>query len=134
MSGTALITEWFGASPFGAQLGLKLAELTDGRAVVTLPFQEAVCTMGDVVHGGAIGTLIDTAATLASWAGAEMPTNARGSTVSLNVVYLAAARSSDLTATAVVLRRGKNLSYVDVDVKDASDVPVAKGLVTYKIG
>ena len=133
-SGTDLISGWLSGSPFRLHLGIEVAALTDGHAELVLPFSEAVCTMGDVVHGGAISALIDTAATAAAWAGAEVPENVRGSTVALDVVFVAAARSSNLTAEADVIKRGKNLCYCDVVVRDAGNQTVAKGLVTYKLG
>ncbi len=102
--------------------------------MLSLPFSEALITTGVTVHGGAVASLIDTAAMVAAWSGAEVPANRRGVTVGLTVTYLAAAEQEDLMAVARVLRRGRSLVYLDVDVKTASEIPVAKGLVTYKIG
>jgi uncharacterized protein (TIGR00369 family) len=87
-----------------------------------------------VVHGGAIATLIDSAAAAAAWSDAEATENPRGTTVSLSVAYLAAADNEDVRAVARVLSRGHNLVYVDIDVTTASGKAVAKGLATYKIG
>jgi acyl-coenzyme A thioesterase PaaI-like protein len=78
--------------------------------------------------------LIDTAAMVAAWSDAPVPEKIRGSTVNLTITYLAPANKEDLQATARVLRRGKSLVYVDVDVQGASSGAVAKGLATYKIG
>jgi hypothetical protein len=50
------------------------------------------------------------------------------------VVYLAAAEKEDLQAIARVLRRGRSLVYLDVEVRSASGSAVARGLVTYKLG
>lgn len=133
-SATEIVTAWFADSPFVARLGLKLGSVEDGRAEVVLPYDETVTTMGDVVHGGAVGALIDTAATVAAWAGAEAPQNLRGTTVGLTVTYVAAARASELTASARVVRRGKSLCFCEVDVADAGGETVAKALVTYKLG
>jgi acyl-coenzyme A thioesterase PaaI-like protein len=58
----------------------------------------------------------------------------RGTTVGLTVNYLAAAQNEDIQATAHVLRRGRSLVYLDVDVQSASGTLIAKGLVTYKLG
>jgi uncharacterized protein (TIGR00369 family) len=91
-------------------------------------------TAGDLVHGGAIGTLIDTAATAAAWATSEPVMGIRGTTVDLTVAYLVGARGQDVTAVARVLRRGKSISFCDVEVQGADGVAVAKGLVTYKLG
>jgi hypothetical protein len=77
---------------------------------------------------------IDTTATVAAWSGATVPANGRGITVGLTVNYLAAAQSEDLRAIARVLRRGRSLVYLDVEVQNAAGTLVAKGLVTYKLG
>lgn len=107
-----------------------------GRATLLLPFREEIVTIGTTVHGGAIASLIDTTAMVAAWSDAPMPEKIRGTTVSLTVSYLAAASGKeDLQATARVLRRGRSLVYLDVEVVESvSGNAVAKGLVTYKIG
>ena len=43
------------------------------RAVLKMPFSDTLPTMGDVVHGGAISSLVDTAAAAAAWSGAQVP-------------------------------------------------------------
>jgi uncharacterized protein (TIGR00369 family) len=121
-------------SPYVAHLGIRLVSIQPGEAVLTLPFASENVTIGTVVHGGAIASLIDTAAMVAAWSDAPVPDKLRGSTVNLTVTYLAPANNEDLQATARVLRRGKSLVYVDVDVQGTSSGPVAKGLATYKIG
>lgn len=134
-SGSEIIAGFLPTSPFVKHLGITLGSLGDGEAVLHLPFRAEVVTAGDVVHGGAVATLIDTAGMAASWAGADAPEKLRGSTVGMTVTYLAAAGSADLTASARVLKRGRSLVYVDVDVTaDDGSRPVAKGLVTYKLG
>ena len=133
-SGAELIRQWFEASPFGAHLGLRLIRLEQDLAEVGMPFTPALATAGDVVHGGAISTLIDTAATVVAWSGADVPAGTRGATAALTVSFVAAARGGDLTATARVLRRGRSLCFCDVDVTAADGALVAKGLATYKLG
>jgi uncharacterized protein (TIGR00369 family) len=86
------------------------------------------------VHGGALASLIDTAAMVAAWSGAETPENLRGTTVALSITFLAPANGEDVVAEASVLRRGRNLAFVEVDVRTADGRGVAKGLVTYKLG
>lgn len=133
-SGAEFIRQFLPHSPFVGHLGMQLAEMQPDLAVLTMPFQDALITIGTTVHGGAIASLIDTAAMLAAWSGAEVPANGRGTTVSLTVAYLSAAQREDLRATARVLRRGRSLVYLDVDVQTTSGTSVAKGLVTYKLG
>lgn len=133
-SGAQRIREWFDISPFGKELGLRLTRLDADLVEMVMPFRPELATLGDVVHGGAIATLLDTAATVAAWSNAETAVDARGATASMTVNYVAAARGSDLTATARVVRRGRSLVFCDVDVTDKTGTLVAKGLVTYRIG
>lgn len=133
-TGWDIMREFLKVSPFVGHLGIEPVSLEPDLAVLTLPFSEPLITIGDTVHGGAISTLIDTAAMAASWSTETPPANLRGTTVALSVSFTTAARSVDLTATARVVRRGKNLCACDVDVTDPSGELVAKGLVTYKLG
>ena len=132
--GTDLIRQWLEASPFVGTLGVTADKLDEDLAILTLPFDPSIVTIADVVHGGAISSLIDTAAAAAAWAGVETQEGIRGTTVGISVAFVAAARAQDLTATARVVRRGKSLAFIDVDVTAADGSLVAKALVTYKLG
>jgi uncharacterized protein (TIGR00369 family) len=133
-AGAGIMREFIPASPFARHVGIEIESLEADRARLRLPFAEAVATMGDVVHGGAVTTLVDTAAMAAAWCTDDVPDSLRGTTVGLSVDFLAAARGGDLVAEARVLRRGSSLSFCDVEVRDAEEQLVAKGLVTYKLG
>jgi uncharacterized protein (TIGR00369 family) len=133
-SGAEFIRQFLPTSPFVGHLGIQLVEMRPDTATLALPYVPAVATLGNTVHGGAIASLIDTAAMVAAWSGAEAPPNMRGTTVGLTVSYLAPANGEDMQAEARVLRRGRSLVYVDVEVHVASGGLVAKGLVTYKLG
>jgi uncharacterized protein (TIGR00369 family) len=133
-SGADFIRQFFPNSPYVAHLGMQLTDIQPGMATLTLPFTQALVTIGTIVHGGAVASLIDTAAMVAAWSEGEVPANARGTTVNITVAYLSAAQQEDLQAVARVLRRGRNLVYLDVEVTGASGNAVAKGLVTYKLG
>src|SRR3954469_2076049 len=113
-------------SPFVRHLGMTLGELGQDRAELLLPFSEQVVTIGDVVHGGAISTLIDTAGTAAAWADGSPAGEGRGSTVSLSVDFVSAAHGEDLTARAAVIRRGKSLVFCEIDVVGEAGQIVAK--------
>ena len=130
-----VIREFVPHSPFVGRLGARLAALEPDRAVLALPFAPELATMGDVVHGGAIAALIDTAGMPAAWADAEtVPESLAGATVSMSVDYVAAARGVDLEATARVIRRGRSLCFCEVDVTDPAGAIVAKGLVAHRYG
>ena len=134
ISGTDFIRQFYPNSPYVAHLGMQLTGIQPGMATLTLPFTDSLVTTGTIVHGGAIASLIDTAAMVAAWSDAEVTPKTRGTTVSLSVAYLSAAQQEDIQATARVLRRGRSLIYLDVEVSGTSGNAVAKGLVTYKLG
>ena len=121
-------------SPFAAHLGLRTDRIEPDHVRLLLPFREQLVTVGDVVHGGAISSLVDTAATLAAWSGLESLENARGTTISLNVSFVAAARGRGLVADARVVRRGRTICFCEVGVEDGDGTTIAQGLVTYKLG
>lgn len=133
-SGEEIIRHWLRTSPFVGYLNIELVAMHPGMATLKLPYSSTMTTIGTVVHGGAIATLIDTAAAAAAWSDIQAPTNLRGATVNLSISYLAAADSEDVQATARVLRRGSSLVYLDIDVTTSSGKAVARGLATYKIG
>jgi uncharacterized protein (TIGR00369 family) len=134
MTGEEIMRQFLPASPFPGHLGIRLVDMGPGSATLGLPFAEALVTAGTTVHGGAVASLIDTAGMVAAWSGGEVRDRLRGSTVGLTVSYLAPADGEDLEASAIVLRRGRSIVHVDVDVRTASGTAVAKGLVTYKLG
>ncbi|MBW3662040.1 MAG: PaaI family thioesterase [Actinobacteria bacterium] len=129
-----MMREFLPNSPFVGHVGIELERLEDGHARLRLPFRDEVVTIGRVVHGGAIATLIDTAAMAAAWAGAEVPEQLRGATVALSITYLAPADGQDVIATAQVLRRGRRLVNVQVEVATVDGDTVAVGTVTYQLG
>src|SRR4051812_2259287 len=127
-----LIRAFLPASPFAQQLRLELERLDADGAELRLPYDQALATFGDTVHGGAIASLIDTAGMTAAW-GDETPVEqAAGATVSMAVDYVAAARGSDLLAKARVVRRGRSLCFVLVEVADDDGRVVATGQVCHR--
>jgi uncharacterized protein (TIGR00369 family) len=134
-SGTEVITQFLLHSPFVLHLGIRLESIEPDRARLAMPYRDELATIGDVVHGGALSALVDTAAMAASWSAHELEDGQlRGTTVGLSVNFVAAARGLQMTADARVIRRGKSLCFCDVDVTDGAGRLVAKGIVTYKLG
>src|SRR5919106_3761647 len=86
------------ASPLVQHLGIRLRELSPDRAALELPFDERLATMGDVVHGGAIASLIDTAGMAATWSDDERPQTLDGATGSMKVDYVGGGPGKDLLA------------------------------------
>jgi uncharacterized protein (TIGR00369 family) len=132
--GAALARGWLENSPFVALLGIRLEEMEPDRARLAMPFSDSLPTMGEVVHGGAISSLIDTAAAAAAWSGADVPERPRASTIGITVDFLAPARSQGITAEARVVRRGgTGLCFCEVRATADDGTQVAIGLVTYQL-
>jgi uncharacterized protein (TIGR00369 family) len=118
--------------PCVAFLGLHVEEVRPEFCRMRLPFRPELCQSQGVVHGGFIASLIDSAGIHAVlWR--PDPAITRGGTTNLTVSYLAAARAVDLVAEARVLRRGRTVAFVEVEVTTPDGTPVAQGLVTYHL-
>ena len=129
---TEIVRAFIPHSPLPAALGITLESIEPDQARLALPYADRLATVGDVIHGGAIATLADTAAMAAAWATEDVPDGVAGATVSLALSYLAAARG-DLIAEARVTRRGRRLCFVDVEVRDAGDTAVASAQAVYQL-
>ena len=129
-----IIRMFLPTSPYANHLGIQLIDMQPDMATLSLPFANSLITIGTTVHGGAIASLIDTAAMVAAWSDDSVPDNLRGTTVSLTVTYFAPAEREDIQAMARVLQRGRNLVFLDVKVQTVSGKNIASGLVTYKLG
>ncbi|HSV05639.1 MAG TPA: PaaI family thioesterase [Candidatus Binatus sp.] len=135
MSGSEdLVRNVIVGSPFGTLVGVVPETIEPDRVRLRLPFRPEVTTVGDVVHGGAIASLVDVAATAAVWSGADLAASQRGTTIGFALNFLAAGRGQDLLATATVIQRGRTICVCEVDVRGVDGDPVARALVTYKIG
>ena len=129
-----MITAFIPVSPFVKELGIELVNLGADEAELRLPWSPRLATMGDVVHGGAIAALLDTAGMAAAWSDDTVPEKLAGATVSLSINYAAAALASDLTAHASVVRRGRSLCFCEVRVTDAERKVVAHGTMVHRFG
>lgn len=129
----AIVEKVIVGSPYGRLLGLTLESAEADRVVVRLPYRTDVTTLGDTVHGGAIAGLVDTAATAAFWAKSGLAPTARGTTIGFSLSFLSAGRGVDLVAKATVRKRGREICYGEVVVRDAKGGEVAQAMVTYKL-
>ena len=122
-------------SPMTSQLGIALVDAQRESVTARMPFRKENTTVADQVHGGAISAFIDATATAAAWVGLDpgsLPSY--GTTVNLEVAFMAPARSQDLIATGTVPRRGSSIAFCQVDVHDTNGELVAQGRAVYKLG
>jgi len=129
-----VIRAFIPASPFARELGIELVDVRPGEAELRLPYAPRLATLGDVVHGGAIAALLDTASMAAAWSDDIVPEQLAGATVSMSIDYVAAARGADLTATAHAVRRGRSLCFCEVEVTEPGGGVIAKGLAVHRFG
>jgi uncharacterized protein (TIGR00369 family) len=121
--------EAFGLVPYAKLLGLELGEVGRGVASVRLEVREELKQYQGVVHGGAVASLIDTAAAFAVLTQLEI--NERVTTTDLTIHYLRPANSGRLTATARIVRTGRRLIVLSVEVTNDQEILVATAVTGY---
>ena len=132
--GSELMELFLPQSPFVQLLGAELDEIGDGHCRIALRFRPELTTVGDMVHGAAIAGLIDVAAMVTAWSGGPIPEKLRGVTTSMALEFIESANAEDIFAEGTLLRRGKTLNNIEVEVRTGDDRLVAKAIATYKVG
>ena len=122
---------WQDEVAFNRLCGLRITRWNPEGAEAILPFADKLTAHEDILHGGVIAALIDTMGSGAVMAGHDYDSGTRSMTVSLTVNYLSVAPRQDLVASARVTKRGRLMSFAEVEVRGAeTGKPVAQGLVT----
>lgn len=117
--------------PYYTLLNMKIEEVKDGYARLGMDVEEKHLQFLGTVHGGAIGSLADSAAAWATVGSAGH--KAVPVTVEMKINFLAPVEWGRLTAEARIVHKGKTTSLSDVEVRDSKGRLVAKSLVTYKL-
>jgi acyl-CoA thioesterase len=123
------IREKFRINTFPRLLGIELDYVESGRACLSVEVRDELLQLQNIMHGGAVATLIDTAVAFAI-VGASQP-GARFTTVEMKVNYLAPIRRGRVRAVAKLIRDGRRIVVADCDVLDSDNQLCAKGLLTY---
>src|SRR5712664_348723 len=119
----------FSSVAFAKFLGLELGEIGDGTVSIHLPVRAELMQNQGVVHGGVVASLIDTASAFAVLTQIEV--DERVTTTDLTIHYLRPITSGRMTATARVIRGGRRLFVLSVEVTSDNDVLVATAVTTY---
>ena len=125
------VAAWIENSPYARMLGVAIDEITAERVRLVLPFAESNTNPGQVLHGGVAASLVAIAAQAVARA-ALAADAAPFHSASLQVTYLAAAKAEAVVAEARLLRSGKELGFVDVQVRSEGGKAIAQGLVTVR--
>jgi uncharacterized protein (TIGR00369 family) len=122
----------FAQIPYAAFLGVKIIEVAPERAVLSLPLQAAHTNPGGTLNGGVTASLINLAGALAAWTGIDLQAEPWLRSVDFAVQYQAAAVNEEVTASARVLRRGRDVFFLEGTVRNAEHKPVCQGLMIYR--
>lgn len=117
---------------YGQLLGLEMCETEGGQMAICLDVRDELKQNHDVIHGGAIASLIDTASAFAILGVLEE--NEKVTTTDLTIHYLRPVTSGRMVAQAKIVRAGRRRFVVSVEVQNNGRV-AATALTGYvKIG
>jgi len=118
------VQSWVEASPYGAALGIRLERLGEESALLVLPYRDANSNPGKALHGGCAASLavVGAQAVTRATLGKEA---APWHTSAMQVNYLAAAIDEEVRAEARLLRRGKELCFVEVGISTPEGKQIA---------
>ena len=118
------VKDWVEQSAYASTLGVQAESITAEEAVLQLPFREGNSNPGGALHGGVYASLsiIGAHATARTALGEDIgPFH----TVGLQINYLSAAISEGVRARARLLKRGKELAFVEVTCTSEAGKDVA---------
>lgn len=122
------VTRKFRTIPISEKLHLRLHSLAVGEAVISMPHERQYHGIFESLHGGLLMTLADTTACVAILT--QTGPDAVITTTDMNIRFLAPCLT-DVTAEAKIIKFGKSLVPVHVNLRDASGREVAIAQVTY---
>ena len=123
------IREAFERVPFVHLLKVELGEVRRGAATLYLEVRDELRQNNGVVHGGVIASLVDTAAAFAIITSLEKGQTT--TTVDLTIHYLRPLLEGRITAEARVLRVGRRILTIRIDVLDKTQALAATALTSF---
>jgi len=125
------VRRWLEKSPYAQTLGVQVEELSASAARLFLPYRDDNTNPGRALHGGVAASLVAFGAQgLARAALGEE--SGPWHTCALQVSYLAAAIGEPVAARATLLRKGKELCFVEVELETPDGKQIAHGTATVR--
>jgi uncharacterized protein (TIGR00369 family) len=125
------VRESFARQPFMTVIGGEIAALSPGACAVALKARPDLCQQRGFLHGGVTTALADTAAGFSAYS--LMPEGSAPLTVELKINLMSPAVGDRFLARGRVLRPGRTLTIVEVDVdaeRGAESKLIARMLAT----
>ena len=113
------VRDSFARQPFMTLMGARMGAVAPGRVEVELPYVESVTQQVGYFHGGAVGAIADTAGGYAAYT--LFPADSTVLTVEYKINIMAPGRGERLVAVGEVVRSGRTLTIVKVDVFAEAD-------------
>ena len=120
----------FTESAFFRAIGCQLRSLDAGVAEVALPLEDHLRNRGNVMHGGAIYSLVDIAMGLAC--SSVHGFDQRGVTIECKINYMRAVSEGEVICRARVLHAGRRTLVVEAEVLQGEKL-VAKAQGTFAV-
>jgi uncharacterized protein (TIGR00369 family) len=125
----ARLREVFSRVPYARLLGMEFVGASRGEAAFALEVREGLTRMGGIAHGGALASLLDTAAACAVHT--LLAHGERTVTVDLTIHFLRPVGEGRVEARARVLRAGRRVVIISAEATDPSGLLVATAVTTY---
>jgi len=116
--------DWVSKSPYTNALGIAFESASDDEAVLRLAFNKDNTNQTGVLHGG-IAASLGNAASMAMALQALPAESGPLHTANYSISYLTAAVGVDLVSRARLLRKGRDLAFIDVAIEAADGTKIA---------
>jgi 1,4-dihydroxy-2-naphthoyl-CoA hydrolase len=121
---TAELDTLIALMPLAGHLGITLSEASPERVVAELAWAPNLCTSGEIMHGGALMALADTAGALVAFLG--LPAGATTATITSTTQLFRPVSGGTVRAVSIPLHRGRTTTTVQTSLYDADDLLVAQ--------
>lgn len=109
--------------PYAVHTGVVIDDASKDVVVGHLDWASERCTIGGLMHGGALMTLADSLGAVAAFL--HLPEGAGTATVSSNTVLMRGAKEGRVTGTSRVVNAGRRFITVQTDLTDEAGKPVS---------
>lgn len=117
------LDELINAMPFAGRMGITLDSAAPDEVRGRLAWAPDLCTVGDVMHGGALMAFADTLGAVCAFL--NLPPGATTSTVQSGTNFFRAVRAGAVTAVSRPLHVGRSTIVVRTDLHDDELRPIA---------